>query len=97
MGKYVREDRILTMEEAVRKMTSLPARFLGLQDRGIVREGFWADLVVFNPDTVSSGADYGDPQLHPEGIPYVLVNGEIVVDNGKHTGILAGKILRNNI
>lgn len=94
LGKYVREEKVLTLEEAIRKMTSLPARFLGLQDRGIVREGFWADLVVFNPEKVKCLATYADPHLFPEGIPYVFVNGQVAIDKGKPTGALAGKALR---
>lgn len=96
LGKYVREERVLTLEEAIRKMTSLPARFLNLQDRGLVREGFWADLVVFDPETVESLATYVNPHVFPKGIPYVLVNGEIAIDGGEPTGALAGKALRMN-
>jgi N-acyl-D-amino-acid deacylase len=96
LGKYVREVKVLTLEEAIRKMTSLPAQFLGLQDRGLVKEGFWADLVVFNPETVENQATYANPHLFPKGIPYVLVNGEVAIDKGKHTGALAGKVLLNN-
>jgi len=95
LGKYVRQERVLTLEEAIRKMTSLPALFLGLQDRGIVRKGFWADLVVFDPENVKNVADYGSPMLYPEGIPYVIVNGQLAVDNGKLTEALAGMTLRN--
>ena len=95
LGKYVREESVLTIEEAIRKMTSLPAGFLGLQDRGIVREGFCADLVIFDPDTVGSTATYGNPLSSPTGIPYVLVNGEVAIDNGKRTEALSGKVLRN--
>jgi N-acyl-D-amino-acid deacylase len=94
LGKYVREEGVLTLEEAVRKTTSLPAMFLGLQDRGLVKEGFWADLVVFDPGTVASGATYGDPYGGPEGIHYVLVNGVLAKDRGRLTGTLAGKALR---
>lgn len=96
LGKYVRDEKVLTLYDAVRKMTSLPARFLGLQDRGIVREGFYADLVVFNPATVKSKATYGNPCQFPEGIPYVLVNGQVVIDEGQPTGLLPGKVLRYN-
>lgn len=78
-------------------MTSLPALFIGLQDRGLVREGFWADLVVFDPETVASGASYGDPYGLPKGIHYVLVNGVIAVDRGELTGALAGKALEHDI
>jgi N-acyl-D-amino-acid deacylase len=93
LGEYVREEGVLSLEEAIRKMTSLPASFLGLQDRGLVREGFWADLVVFDPGTVASGATYGDPYGRPEGIEHVLVNGTLAVDRGEPTGALAGKVL----
>jgi N-acyl-D-aspartate/D-glutamate deacylase len=95
LGKYVREEGVLSLEEAIRKMTSLPANFIGLQDRGIVREGFWADLVVFDPGTVASGASYGNPYGRPEGIHYVLVNGVVAVDRGELTGALAGKALEH--
>ncbi len=97
LGKYVREEGVLSLEEAIRKMTSLPALFIGLQDRGLVREGFWADLVVFDPETVASGASYGDPYGRPKGIHYVLVNGVIAVDRGELTGALAGKVLEHGI
>jgi N-acyl-D-aspartate/D-glutamate deacylase len=96
LGKYVREEKVITLEGAIRKMTSLPAQFLGLPDRGLVKEGFWADLVVFDAEKVKSNATYGAPQVYPSGIPYVLVNGELAVDKGKLTGVLAGKVLRNN-
>ena len=77
-------------------MTSLPARFLNLQDRGLVKEGFWADLVIFDPETVDSLATYGNPHVFPKGIPYVLVNGEVAIEAGEPTGALAGKALRMN-
>ena len=96
LGKYVREEKVITLEDAIRKITSLPAQFLGLPDRGLVKEGFWADLVVFDAEKVRSNATYGAPQMYPSGIPYVLVNGEIAVNEGKLTGALAGKVLRNN-
>ncbi|MCW4035962.1 MAG: amidohydrolase family protein, partial [Candidatus Bathyarchaeota archaeon] len=96
LGKYVREERVLTVEDAIRKMTSLQARFLGLQDRGLVKEGFWADLVAFDPHSVGNVATYGNPHLSPEGIPYVMVNGELAIDEGEPTGALAGKVLRLN-
>lgn len=95
LGRYVREMRILTLEEAVRKMTSLPAGFIGLQDRGLIREGFWADITVFDPETVGNRATYADPCQYPEGIKHVLVNGELVVEDGKHTGALPGRVLRH--
>lgn len=93
LGRYVREEQMLTLEDAVRKMTSLPAQMLGLRDRGLVREGNWADLVVFDPGTVADTATYDRPHSYPTGIPYVFVNGHAVVDSGEHTGARPGRIL----
>jgi N-acyl-D-amino-acid deacylase len=93
LSKYVREEKILSVEDAIRKMTSLPAQKLGLRDRGMLRKGMWADVVVFDPSKVMDEATYEDPHKYPEGIDYVLVNGNIVVDKGKHTGTLPGKVL----
>jgi len=93
LGKYVREEKILSLEEAIRKMTSLPAQKLGLRNRGMIREDVWADVVVFNPKTVMDKATYEDSNRFPHGIVHVLVNGEIVVDKGEHTGVLPGRVL----
>ena len=93
LGKYVREENALTLQDAVRKMTSMPAQKLGLFDRGLIREGFWADLVVFNPREVTDKATYKDPHQYPHGIEYVIVNGEIVIEKGRHTGNLPGRVL----
>lgn len=95
LQKYVREDGILTMEEAVRKMTSMPAQRLGINDRGLLRAGNYADIVVFDPDTVGPRATYLKPHQFPVGVKLVIVNGVITVDNGKHTGATAGKVIRN--
>ncbi len=89
-------DKILTLEEAVRKMTSLPAQRLGLRDRGLIREGMWADVTVFNPKTVKDRATYEKPNLYPEGVEYVLVNGQVVVEEGENTGLLPGTVLRRS-
>lgn len=97
LGKYVREEKVLSIEDAVRKMTSLPATFLGLWNRGLVREGFFADLVVFDPKTIANKATYSNPQVPPEGIKFVFVNGEIAVSEGKLTGSLTGKTLRRGM
>jgi N-acyl-D-amino-acid deacylase len=94
LGVYVRELGILTWEQAIRKMTSLPAQRLGLPDRGLVRPGMAADLVCFDPETVRDAATYEEPQQLPVGIPYVAVNGRLVVDGGRHTGDLPGRALR---
>jgi N-acyl-D-amino-acid deacylase len=95
LGRYVRELGVLRLEEAVRKMTSLPATVFGFAGRGQVREGFCADLVVFDPKTVADTATFNDPHHYPVGIPWVLVNGVIVIDEGRHTGARPGKVLRH--
>jgi len=94
LGKYVRQDKVLSLAEAVRKMTSAPARRLGLKDRGLLLEGMAADIVAFDPATVEDRATYMDPQQPPVGIEYVLVNGQVAVRRGEYTGVLAGKVLR---
>lgn len=91
--QWVREKRVLRLEDAIRKMTSLPAQIFQIRDRGLLREGMWADIVIFNPKTVKNNATYGNPCQSPDGIPYVLVNGKIVIDEGEHTGVLAGRVL----
>ncbi len=94
LGEFVREERVLGLEEAVRKMSGASAARLGLADRGIVADGFRADLVVFDPARVRALATYDEPRRFPEGIPYVLVNGVLVVDRGEHTGATPGRALR---
>ena len=94
LGQMVREEGILRLEDAVRKMTALPAQRLGLNDRGILRDGMKADLVVFNPDTVRATATFEDPKQFPVGIDHVLVNGQPVIHSGAHTGAHPGRALR---
>jgi N-acyl-D-amino-acid deacylase len=94
LGCYVREYKVVSLEEGVRKMTSLPASVLGLKDRGRIAEGMKADLVLFNPDTVIDRSTIKDPTAAPEGIPYVIVNGQVVVDKGVATASRAGRVLR---
>ena len=94
LGRYVREEKLLTWEDAVRKMTSLPAAKVGLEDRGVIKEGFWADVVVFDPTTIKDKATFGDPHQYAEGISHVIVNGQIVVENGTPTGERPGQVLR---
>ena len=94
LGKYVREEKLLSLTQAVRKMTSLPARKIGLWDRGLVRVGNWADLVVLDEDTIGDRATYMDPHQYPRGIRYVVVNGEVIIEEGKHTKRFPGKVLR---
>jgi N-acyl-D-amino-acid deacylase len=94
LGRYVREQGLLTWEEAIHKMTGLPAARLGLRDRGTVREGACADLVVFDPDTIADTATYAQPHQYPEGIHHVLVSGRFVVHDGIQTEDLPGRILK---
>lgn len=94
LGHYVREERLLTLEEAVRKMTSLPATRMKLWDRGLVRPGFLADLAVFDPATVRDRSTFADPKQYSEGMRYVMVNGELVVDEGRMTPARPGRPLR---
>ena len=90
----MREEKVLGLEEAVRKMTSLPASRMRLRDRGILRAGMAADLVAFDPETVRDRATYADPLHYSEGIPYVAVNGQLVVDGGGITKARPGRVLR---
>jgi N-acyl-D-amino-acid deacylase len=94
LGEFVRDRELLSLPEAIRKMTSAPAARLGLTDRGLLRDGFLADVVVFDPRRVRSLATYEDPRRFPEGIEHVIVNGQLVVDGGRHTGELPGRALR---
>ena len=96
LGRYVREQpAVLTLEEAVCKMSGFPAERMGFKQRGRVKEGLIADLVLFNPDTVIDNATFEDPHQYPTGVPYVFVAGEPVIDEGKHTGARPGRVLRN--
>jgi N-acyl-D-amino-acid deacylase len=94
LGEFVREKELMPLEEAVRKMTGAPAARLGITDRGRLADGWKADIVVFDPATVRATATYDEPRQYPVGIPYVIVNGEVVVDGGEHTGALPGRALR---
>jgi N-acyl-D-amino-acid deacylase len=96
LGQFVRDDALLSLEEAVRKMTSAPAARLGLRDRGVLRDGALADVVVFDPGTVRSNATYEEPRRFPTGIEHVLVNGAPVVRDGSHTGATPGRVLRRS-
>jgi len=93
LGRYVRELGVLSLEEAVRKMTSLSAERFGLTDRGVVRAGAWADLVLFDPSTIVDSADFADPKRFPDGIHCVVVNGRVVLRDGARTAELPGVIL----
>src|SRR6185295_1529630 len=94
LGRFVRERQWLTLEDAVRKMTAAPASRLGLFDRGVIREGMKADLVIFDPKRVIDRSTFKEPQLLSEGIDRVFVNGEPVFEKGKTTGRLPGVVIR---
>lgn len=93
IARYVREKKVLSLEEAIRKMTSWPATRMRLANRGTIKEGNWADVVIFDYDKIQDRATYERPLLYPVGIDYVLVNGGVVIDQGKHTGIKTGQVL----
>jgi dihydroorotase/N-acyl-D-amino-acid deacylase len=93
LAVYVREKRLLTLEEAVRKMTSFPAARLGLGGRGLVRPGMKADLVVLDPETVCDRATFDEPHRYAEGVSLVLVNGQVVLDEGGMTRARPGRVL----
>jgi N-acyl-D-amino-acid deacylase len=84
----------LTLEEAIRKMTALPAGKIGLEKRGMIKEGLWADLVLFDRATIKDRATFSEPHQYPEGIRYVIVNGQAVVAEGKLTGARPGQVLK---
>lgn len=97
LGRYVRELGVLSLEECVAHLTSRPAARLGLRDRGVIREGNVADLVLFDPATVAAGSTYESPRTLPTGIPHVLVNGEFVMEDGRRTTALAGRSVRRTL
>ncbi len=94
LAKYVREEKLLTLEDAIRKMSALPAQRMRLADRGVLKEGMWADVVVFDPATIRDLATFDNPNQLSQGMEYVLVNGAAVIEQGKMTGKLPGKVLR---
>jgi N-acyl-D-amino-acid deacylase len=96
LGRYVRELGLLSLEQAVAKMTSLPTAKLGIINRGVIEPGAWADITMFDPQTIIDTATYKDPHQIASGIKYVIVNGEVAVEDGHLTGALAGKVLRKS-
>lgn len=97
LGKYVREEKVISLEEAIRRMTSLPAQKFQLSGRGLLKEGFAADIVIFDENTVKDLSTFEKPHAYSTGFQFVIVNGELTVENGKHTGTRAGKALRNSL
>jgi N-acyl-D-amino-acid deacylase len=94
LSRYVRDERLLSLEEAIRKMTAMPAARVRLKDRGVLKEGAYADITIFNPQTVRDRSTFEEPNQYPEGVPYVIINGQLSVDNGQRTKALAGRVLR---
>ncbi len=94
LGKYVREERLLTLQEAIRKLTGLPASNLKLVDRGLLREGYFADLAIFDPDKITDHATFENPRVYATGMVHVFVNGVQVLSNGEHTGATPGQVVR---
>jgi dihydroorotase/N-acyl-D-amino-acid deacylase len=94
LGHYVREEKVITLSQALHKMTLLPAKRMGIQDRGLLKEGYYADITIFNPKTVLDQSTFEHPHRYPIGIPYVLVNGRVVVDNAVYKDLRAGKVLK---
>ncbi len=94
LGRYVRDEKLLTLEKAVQKMTGMPAKRVGLKDRGFLREGMFADIAIFDPRRVIDRATFEAPNQYPVGVKYVIVNGQLSVDDGKRTPALAGRPLR---
>ena len=95
LGAFARDEGLLRLEDAVRRMTSAPAQRLGLPDRGLLRDGMKADVVVFDPQRIRANATFDQPKQYPDGIEYVIVNGVPVIDNGVHTGALPGRALKS--
>src|SRR5262245_56649410 len=93
ISEYVKERPVLTLEEAIRKMTSWPATRYRLANRGVIKEGNWADVTIFDLATIKDRATYERPTESPSGIEWVLVNGVVTISNGKHTGAKAGRVL----
>lgn len=94
LGRYVREEKLVTLEDAIRRMTSFPANRLGIKDRGMIAEGYAADLVLFDPDRIRDRSTYENPRQFPEGIHQVIVNGQVLLENGEIKKIRPGKVLR---
>jgi len=93
LRKYVREDKVLTLENAVRMMTSLPADLLQMKNRGLLKKGFKADIAIFDPDTIKDNATFTDARQYSTGTKHVIVNGKISIENGEYDGALNGKLL----
>ncbi|EPR65514.1 amidohydrolase family protein [Cyclobacterium qasimii] len=94
LGKYVRDEKVISLEEAVYKLTTLPATNLKIQKRGAIKEGFYADLAIFDPKKIQDHATYDNPMQYSTGMVHVIVNGTQVLNNGEHTGALPGQVVK---
>jgi len=94
LGRYVRDQKVLSLQSAIKKMTSKPAKKIGIKDRGVLKKGNWADVVIFDPKTIIDKANFNNPYQYSKGVEYVIINGKSVIKKGQHTGELAGKVLR---
>ena len=97
LGKYVREDKVLELSEAIYKMTHLPAIAFGINDRGLIKKGMKADITIFDKNTVKDNATFTSPHQYPDGIKYVIVNGKLAVDDFNFMGLKAGEVLSKNL
>jgi len=96
LGKYVRQEKVLSLVEAIYKMAGKSAAALNIKERGIIKVGYYADITIFNPDTIIDKGTFENPKQFPEGIEYVIVNGEIAVENGKYTKNRNGMVIRRS-
>lgn len=97
LGQYVRDKNVISLVESIRKMTKLPASVLGLQDRGEIKKNYWADLVIFDENKIIDNATWENPHQFPSGINWVIVNGEVAIQNGNYLNSLSGKILKHSL
>ena len=93
LGRYVRDEKVIPLEEAIRKLTTLPATNLGLRDRGALRSGYFADVVIFDPATIRANTTFEKPHQYATGVVHVFVNGTQVLRNGEHTGAKPGRVV----
>jgi len=94
LGHYVHEEKVITLSQALFKMTILPAQRMGLKDRGLLKVGNYADITIFNPKTIIDKSTFENPHQYPVGIPYVLINGKVMVDNAVYKDLRAGLVLK---
>ncbi len=94
LGKYVREEKVISLEEAIRRLTSLPAKNLRIKKRGLLKNGYYADVVIFDPKKIKDNATFQKPHQYATGMIHVFVNGQQVLKDGEHTGALPGRVVR---